>query len=219
MRDLESFIETIRSDGVEAGRQAAAELQREAELEAARIVEAAKAAAGQIVTDAETQRAQILARGESELSLAARDVLVRLRETISRAVADMLSRKTNEVFANTEFLASLIQDVVRQYARQDAAGHHSLVVTVSDATRQELNEWTWSSLVDGISEEGLSVELREGLAGAGFHYHIDGGTIEITPEAVASVLAEFVHPRLSQLFSLQLEGRATAERPKAAQAG
>ena len=83
-----------------------------------------------------------------------------------------------------------------------------------------LNAWTLSSLVDGTSEEGLSVELREGLAGAGFHYHVSGGTIEITPEAVVSVLAEFVNPRLLQLLSLQLEGQqlegqATSEQPHA----
>ena len=218
MRDLESFIETIRKDGVEAGRQAATELQREAEREAARILADAKESARKIVADAESQREQILARGQAELSLAARDTLVRLRETLGRAVADIFYRKTQKVFANTEFLSGLIRDVVRQYTEKDAAGHQSLVVTLSESTRQELREWALTNLADGRSQRGLSVELREGLAGAGFHYQIDGGTIEITPEAVVSVLSEFVSPSLSELVSLQSEKPVSVEQTDAVHA-
>ena len=218
MRDLESFIETIRKDGVEAGRQAATELQREAEREAARVLAGAKESARKIVADAESQREQILARGQAELSLAARDTLVRLRETLGRAVADIFYRKTQRVFENTEFLSGLIRDVVRQYTEKDAAGHQSPVVTLSESTRQELREWALTNLADGRSQKGLSVELREGLAGAGFHYQIDGGTIEITPEAVVSVLSEFVSPSLSELVSLQSEKPVSVEQTDAVHA-
>lgn len=208
MRDLSSFVDTIRQEGIEAGRQAAARLHSEAEAQAAQIVRDAEAQAERIIAAAETQRQQTLARTRTELSLAARGTLVRLRDTIGAVLTDILVREAHGVLKEPEYLAGLIRDVVRQYAQADACGKRAVCVTVSEDTRTQLVQWGMGQLSDSAAEDGVSIELRGGLRNAGLEYRIDRGIVEITPEAVASVLAEFVSSELAPLVSWEVETTA-----------
>ncbi len=208
MRDLSSFIDTIRQDGIEAGRQAAARLQGEAEVKAAHILHEAEAQAKRIVAAAESQREAILARTRADLSLAARDTLARLREAIGTALTNLLLRETRCALEDPDFITQLIRDIVRQYSEADAAGKQLLWVKMSESTREKLAARVVGSLADGDRTAGVSLELRDGLVGAGFEYRIDGGTIEVTPDAVVSVLSEFLTAELSQLVSLELTAAA-----------
>jgi V/A-type H+-transporting ATPase subunit E len=208
MRDLNSFVDAIRQEGIEAGRQAAARLESEGEVKAAQIVQEAEARAERIIAAAEAERKKTLARTRSDLSLAARDTLIRLRDAMGAALTDILLRETRGVLADPAFLAGLIRDIVRQYTQADAAGNRVVCVTVSDSARTQLAQWGMAKLSDSTAKDGVSLELRGGLLSAGLEYRIDRGTVEITPEAVVSVLSEFISAELAPLVSGESEHKA-----------
>ena len=69
---VQSFIDTLRADGVEAGRKAAEEIQREAEQRAEQLIRQAEAQARKILEEAEQNRKKTVERTRTDLELAAR---------------------------------------------------------------------------------------------------------------------------------------------------
>jgi vacuolar-type H+-ATPase subunit E/Vma4 len=197
---LESFIDRLRTDGVESGQKAAEEIRREAQREAEKLLRDAEAKAQQIIREAEAQREQTLARTQIDLRLAARDTMARLRETLSQAVNRVLEKAVSQKLENTEFIAELIRQIAQQYAGADATGDAVLTVNVSDPMRQRLAHWAIETFHTDKKQTGLSVELHGSLTGAGFEYKMTEGTVEITAESVVQVLSEIVTPELRKLI-------------------
>jgi len=206
---LESFITTLRADGVEAGRHAAEAIRREADAEARRRIEEAEAKARSIVQAANDERDRILANAQTELKLAVRDTVAGLREELSRSVTVLLKRAVGEKLDDTEVVATLILETVRQYVAADAVGKHTIEVNVSDAMRKRLVDWAIKTFHDPKAEIKPSLDLRGTLSSAGFEYSISGGTVEITPESVGQALARMVTPGLQDAFAFN-SGSASA---------
>ncbi len=198
---LESFIERLRADGVEAGRKSADEIRREAERDAEKLLRDAEAKAQQVVQAAETQREQMLARTQTDLKLAARDTVAKLRETLSQAVNRVLEEAVRQKFENADFLTELIRQIALQYAKADAVGDATLTINVSEPMRQKLAHWAIETFHKDKKHKGLSVELHGSLAGAGFEYRMAEGTIEMTAESVVQVLSQIVTPQLRELIA------------------
>ena len=208
---LESFIDRLRADGVEAGRTAADEIRREAEREAEKLQRDAEDRAREIVRAAETESQRILARTQTDLRLAARDTVARLRETLSQAVTRVLEKAVAAQLDRADFLADLIRQVAQQYAEADAIGEGVLTINVSEPMRQRLAHWAIETFHKDKKREGLSVELHGSLTGAGFEYKMAEGTVEITAESVVQVLSEIVTPELRKLIA-----EAIGEQPEPA---
>jgi V/A-type H+-transporting ATPase subunit E len=198
---LESFIDTLRTDGVEAGQKAAEEIRREAEKEAEQSTRDAEAKAKQIVEAAEEQRRQTLARTQTDLDLAARDTVTRLHEALSQAITRILTQAVTKKLEDSDFLAGLIQDIATQYAQADAVGNDTITVNVSAPMRQKLTHWAIETFHKPAEKLKPSVELHGALSTAGFEYRVSGGTIEMTPESVVQVLSEIVTPELRKLLA------------------
>ncbi len=201
---LESFIDRLRTDGVEAGRQAADEIRQEAEREAEKRIRDAEARAQQIVQAAEAKSQQLLARTQTDLQLAARDTVAKLRDTLSQAVTRALEKAVAAKLDNADFLADLIRQIVLEYVEKDAVGETALTFNVSEAMREKLTHWaieTFHTKVKDKKHEKLSVELHGSLAGAGFEYKMSQGTVEITVESVVQVLSDIVAPELRKLIA------------------
>lgn len=198
---VESFVDTLRQQGVEAGRQAAEELRREAELQAQQVVHEAEAKARRIVEEAEKQREQTLERTRTDLELAARDTLARLRDTLDQAVRGVLDKAVSAKFGDADFLKDLMREIARQYAEADAAGEPRIEINVSEPMRHKLCDWVISTFHKPGQPREVSVDLRGALESAGFEYKVSGGTIEITPESMVETLSEIVTPELRKLIA------------------
>lgn len=201
---LESFIDRLRTDGVEAGQQAAEGVRREAEREAEKRLRDAEAQAQQIVQAAEAKAQQTLARTQTDLQLAARDTVAKLRETLSQAVTRALEKAVAVKLDDADFLADLIRQIVLEYVEKDAVGETTLTFNVAEPMRQKLTHWaieTFHTKAKDKKHEKLSVELHGALTGAGFEYKMSEGTVEITVESVVQVLSEIVAPELRKLIA------------------
>ena len=205
---VQSFVETLRADGVEAGRQEAEKIRQEAQREAEQTVRDAEAKARQIVEDAEQQRQNTLQRTQTDLELAARDTVARLRDVLGQAVNRLLAQAASATLDDSGFLKELIREVASAYARADAKGEQMIELNVPEPMKQKLADWAIASFRQGAGQEKLSVELHGALATAGFEYKVAGGTVEVTPESVVQVLSQIVTPPLQELIASGQAGQA-----------
>ena len=195
---IESFVERLQKEGVEAGRAEAAKIVAEARAQAEKILAQAQSQAQKIVAEAQSQAEKAQQQGRSELQMASRDVLLRLRQTVAAVLERLLVQAAGEALDDEQFLAGLVHDVVVEYARQDAAGKRPLEVRVSDEKVEALTKWALGRLAGGGDKP--QVDLKGGLQSAGFEYSVSGGTVEVTPESIAEVLSGMVSDRLRELL-------------------
>jgi len=198
---VQSFVETLRADGVEAGRKAAEEICRQAEQRAGQILREAESQAQTILAAAEKQRQETLERTRTDLELAARDTVARLREALNQAVNRVLGQKVAQTLNDEAFLKELIRDVANKYTDSDLVGSPTLDLNVSEPMQRKLAEWVIGTLYKRSEERKLSYELHGTLVSAGFEYKLNDGTIEVTPEAVTQVLSQIVTPPLQELLA------------------
>ncbi|MCU0962935.1 MAG: hypothetical protein MUF48_22805 [Pirellulaceae bacterium] len=199
---LESFVNRLRADGVEAGRVAAEQLRREAQERAEQVVREAEAQAQQLLAEAAAERERTLLRTRTDLQLAARDTVARLREALSQAVTQVLTQAVEKTLDKPKFLEDLIRDITTRYAEADATGNATLTINVAEPMRQQLTNWVIATFHQGAKQkDGFSVDLHGTLSGAGFEYHVADGTVEITPASVVQVLSAIVNPELRRLLS------------------
>ena len=198
---LESLVDRLQADGVEAGREAAERIRNEAQEKADQLVRDAEAEAKRIVTTAEAESEQILIRTRSDLKLAARDTVARLGEALERAMTAVLFQAVSQKLENTDFLAELIKDVVGRYAQADADGETSVAINVSEPMRERLTHWVIETFHEGSKKNGISLDLHGSLSDAGFEYQVTDGTVEITTESVVQLLSEIVTAELRKLLA------------------
>jgi len=208
---VQSFIETLRTDGIEAGRKAADDLLQETRQQADQLIQEAQAKAERIVQQADQQRQQTVERTRTDLELAARDTVARLREALMEAINRVLQHAASRTLEDTDFLQDLIRQVVQTYAESDAVGEQAISLNVPEPMRHKLADWAIASFHQGHGKEELSVELHGALSTAGFEYKVSGGTVEVTPESVVQVMSQIVTPELRELVAASQEGDASGE--------
>ncbi len=203
---IESFVTKLQNEGVQAGEAAAQKIRAQAEREARHLIEEAEARARQIVEGSKAEAQKTLTRARAELKLAARDTVLALQEALSRALREILVARTREMLSNPDFLKSVLHDLILEYVRADFEGKGSLVFNVSDQTRHQLVDWA----IDELRKKALgrAVDLQAALAGAGFEYRVNGGTVEVTPESVVEVLNGLIGPELRRIVAEVAEGKS-----------
>ncbi len=202
---IESFVAKLQEEGVQAGRKEADRLRAEAERQAADIIDQARKQAEKILADANQQAEQALARSRTELELASRDAVLRLQEALSRSLSDILGHDAGDLLADSDFLGSLLHDVVMTYVQADFAQREVLRINVSPEMRDKLISWALKVIGEETVERVRpSIDLKGTLADAGFEYTISGSTVEVTRESVVEALMDLVAPPLREVLAKAL---------------
>ncbi|GMU20741.1 MAG: hypothetical protein AMXMBFR13_08370 [Phycisphaerae bacterium] len=203
---IQAFVGRLQAEGVEAGRQAAAKIEAEAEERAARVLREAETKASEIRAQAETDAAGHRNRTEGELRMAVRDTVLALRETLGRMLHRVILARVEAQLSDDAFLRDLILEVLRQYARADGEGRSDIRISLTPETQRQLAQWAVQELRQELSDHTRRVDLNGTLEKAGFEYRLTGGTVEVTSESVAGKLHELARPELRNL----LDGAAEA---------
>ena len=202
---IESFVEKLHAEGVQAGHQDAEKLRSRAQADAERIVAEAKAAAEAIVAEAKAEAERIAARQRGELDLAMRDTVLRFRDAIAKAIKALLACEVDEALSDTEFLPRLIHDTVTHYAQQDASGDRQVHINVSPDELERITDWALKYLGDEDRDKARAhVDLQGTLKTHGFEYSVCESTVEVTVEAIVDVLAEQMAPALRKVLDRAL---------------
>lgn len=214
---VEALIERLRDEGVAEGRSLADKLIAEARHEAERIQAEAKAEAEVILRQARAEAEMTRNAGEEALRTAMRDTVLKMKGHLSTRFSDEVKRLVSAEMAQEAFLEQLILEVAGR-AQRDAGLERAErieillpedVVGLEELRRhpEKLREGSLShfvlSVANGLLRDGVELRSSDRLEG-GIRISLQGGEIQVdlTPDKVAEVLLEHLHPR----FRAILEG-------------
>lgn len=211
---LEAFVAKIQSEGIEAGKKQAESIVSDAQSQADQIVADAQKKAERIVADAEQQANSKLERAQTELKLAARDIVLELRQTLSQAIESVFAKAAEAKLDDENFVGTALHEIVTLYAKREATHHEVVTIDVPADMRQKLVDWALRE-VGKPEVEGLRphFDLKGNLQQRGFEYSVDNSTVEVTTEAVVSMLQELVTPQLREILD-QAVGETDGQTPE-----
>ena len=198
--NIESFVKTLESEGIDAGKKAAQKIEAEAKSQADKIIAEGKAKAEQIISQANTEAQKIKARMDSSLELAARDAVFMLREKLSGQIKNLLSLNVEKALGNEETLANVLREVIPAYAKADMEETQTAEINISSNLKTKLVESVLKSLQSSLKEKNAEIDAKFNLAKAGFEYKIEGSTVEVSTESVTALLAEMIDPDLRKFL-------------------
>jgi V/A-type H+/Na+-transporting ATPase subunit E len=199
-QNIETFVKTLESEGVNAGKKAAEKIQADAREQAQKIIAEAASQAEKIIALAGSEAEKIKTRMNSSLQLAARDIVSMLRERLSSQIASILNRKVQQALGNEDTLAGILSEVIPVYAKADVQKKLVSELNISKDIKIKLLEGTLRELTDSLKGQNVQIDVKQNLAGAGFEYKIEGSTVEVSVESVTAMLVEMIDPQLRQFL-------------------
>jgi V/A-type H+-transporting ATPase subunit E len=198
--NIESFVKTLESEGVDAGRKAAMKIEAEAREKADEINAEAKEKADQIIAEAQADAEKIQARMNSSLELATRDAIFLLREKLSLQLNNILKLNVEQALNEEETLVNVLREVIPAYAKADAENKLTTQINISDNIKSRLLETSLRELARSLNNQNVQLDISYNLAKEGFEYKIEGSTVEVSTDSVTSLLAEMIDPGLQQFL-------------------
>jgi len=212
---VEALIQRLRDEGVEEGKNQAEQMLQEARQKSTTIREQAKQEAKDIVENARKEAEALKAAGRDALELAARDAHLKLRELVMDRFSDEVRRLVGKVMQPEPFMEKLILQVVGRARdqigldKQDRL-HIKLpenLIDIDDLRKnpEELKEGTLAhfvlSVMASLLREGITYQPAGDVTG-GLKVYLQDGDVEVdlSDEAIASVLLEHLQPRFRALL-------------------
>ena len=190
--NIESFVQTLQAEGVDAGKKAAEEIKAQADEEAARITAEAKAEAEQIIADAQAESEQVKARMDSSLELATRDTLILLREKLGELLNALLKQEVERELSGEETLSSIMREVILAHSRPATGSEVTAEIHVPKELQSRLLTGAIRELTRALKNQNIQTDVKANLAQAGFEYKFEGSTLEVSAESVAALLREMI---------------------------
>ncbi|MHC4705391.1 MAG: hypothetical protein ACYTFQ_33015 [Planctomycetota bacterium] len=203
--NIESFVKTLESEGVDAGRRAGKKIEAGARKNADAIIAEANEKAEGIIAEAHKEAEKVEARMNSSLELAARDAIYMLREKLTEQLGIILKLNVEKALKDEDTLAHVLREVIPAYAKADAGGKLTVQINVSQSLKSRLLESTLRELAHSLKDKNAKVDVSHNLAGAGFECKIDGSTVEVSTESVTALLSEMIDPELQQFLEKATE--------------
>lgn len=198
--NIESFVKTLESEGVDAGKKAARRIEAEATEKAENIAAQARETADQIIAEAQAKAEKVKARMDSSLELATRDGIYLLREKLGQQLEAMLKLNVEKALNNEETLVHVLREVIPAYAKADAEKGLAASINISKDMTSRLLETALRELAYSLKNQNTQIDVGYNLAKAGFEYKVEGSTVEVSTESVTSLLAEMIDPELQQFL-------------------
>jgi hypothetical protein len=198
--NIESFVATLKSEGVDAGKAAAGEIEAQAHAQAAQIIATAKSEAEGIVAEASRDAENLKARMDSSLELATRDTLLLLQEKLSTLLRALLMQQVEQTLADQETLAGIMREVILASAQAPAKGKVKAEIHIPEETQSRLITGALRELTRALKNQDTQAEVKSSLSKAGFEYKIEGSTVEVSADSVTEMLAEMIDPELRHML-------------------
>ncbi len=198
--NIESFVKTLESEGVDAGKKAGKKIEAQAKAKADTIIGQANETADKIIAEAQTEAEKVQARMNSSLELAARDAIYMLREKLSQQLALMLKLNVEQALKDEETLAHVLREAIPAYAKANMGNKLTAEINVSQELKSRLLESTLRELAHSLKNQNAEVVVGHNLAKAGFECKIEGSTVEVSTESVTALLADMIDPELQQFL-------------------
>jgi V/A-type H+-transporting ATPase subunit E len=191
---LDSLIEKIKADGVDAASKQAEEILAAAKKDADDIVKKAKEKAEQYRKSAETDAENYQKNAEVAIQQAARDTVLVLKEKITAILEQALLADVDKTL-DKNFLKELIVKVAEVWAKND-----DVEVLVGDVDVEALS----AELKDALSKSikgTVEVKLDKKIT-SGFQIGKKGDDLfyDFTDESILEALRVFLNPKLAEIL-------------------
>ncbi len=200
-QNIQSFVETLKTEGVEAGHKAAEQIVSQARGQAEQIVNQARVEADRLRSLAKAEADQIQARMNSSLELATRDALLMLQERLGRLLTALLSRKVEQSLSDEAVLSAVLREVVPACAGTAAQGPVTGELRLPKDMHDRLVNGALAELIRALQQQEIQTQVKADLAKAGFQYKVRGSTAEVSVESVTSLLSEMIDPELRRILA------------------
>ncbi len=209
---VEELIERLRDEGVKAGRSEAERIVADAEGRARWLVEQAQDESENLITKARSEAQALKSSADDALQVAARDMLLSIRERLTHRFAGEVRRLVSEQLSDKEFLRQLVLEVAgKQREVLEEGGDVEVVLPRKALEVDELHKagdvqgGKLTELVLGITDtmlrDGVSIRVSdEEIEGISARLVDDEIQVDVTADAVASLLLEHLQPRFRALL-------------------
>jgi vacuolar-type H+-ATPase subunit E/Vma4 len=198
--NIETFVKTLESEGVDAGRKAAMKIEAEARENADKINAEAKEKANQIIAEAQAEAEKVKVRMNSSLQLAVRDTIFLLREKLSQQLKAILKSNVEKALNDEETLLHVLREVIPAYAKASTENKLTTEINISEKTKSRLLETSLRELAHSLKNQNVQLDINYNLAQEGFEYKIEGSTVEVSTDSVTSLLSDMIDPGLQQFL-------------------
>ena len=191
---LDSLIEKIKADGVDAAKKQAEEIIATANKDADEIIKKVKDKAAQYEKNAESEAKSYQKNAEIAIKQAARDTVLVLKEKITAILEQALLTDIDKTM-NKDFLKDLIVKIAGVWAKD---GDVEVLVNGMDvdALMAELKSALGNSVKSTIEvklDRKISKGFRIGKKGDNLFY-------DFTDESILEALRIFLNPKLAEIL-------------------
>ncbi|MCD6337657.1 MAG: hypothetical protein J7M01_05450 [Candidatus Marinimicrobia bacterium] len=191
---LDSLIEKIKADGVDAAKKQAEEIIATANKDADEIIKKAKDKAAQYEKNAKSEAKSYQKNAEIAIKQAARDTVLVLKEKITVILEQALLTDIDKTM-NQDFLKDLIVKIAAVWAKD---GDVEVLVNGMDvdALMAELKSALGNSVKSTIEvklDRKISKGFRIGKKGDNLFY-------DFTDESILEALRIFLNPKLAEIL-------------------
>ena len=195
---IQQLTETIYNEGVEKAREEADAILKETNEEAEQIKKDAQKEADRIVEEAKKQAQELKKQVDSEIKMTTNQAVSAMKQEITTLVTmKVIQPSVKELFSDTEYLKSLISDVVKGWIEKE---DFNLQVILSESNREQLEKYFKNNLADELNK-GLEVTFTRNMK-SGFKIGPSDGSyvISFTDEDFTNFLKSYLRPKTSQLL-------------------
>lgn len=194
MNTLQELTEKIYAEGVEKGKNEAAQIVSEAEAKAAAIIAAAEKEAAEKLQKAEQKAAELDKNTRAELKLYADQSVNAIKTEITNLLTDKLAQDSVKVAtADKAFMQKLIAELAQELAKGG-----EVVIAAKDA--EALKAYVAANL-KGLLEKGVKIAEIKGqkaefaIAPANGGYKLNFGDAEFI-----AYFKEYLRPQIQELL-------------------
>ena len=199
--NIESFVAKLKTEGVDAGKQAAQEIENKANEQAEQIIAKANKNAEQIIAKANNDAQKIQERMQSSLELASRDALLLLQQKLSELLNALLAQEAKKQLSDEETLANVMREIILSHAKNSTQGPVTAEIHVPKETQSRLVTGALRELTRALKSKDIQAEVKSSLEKAGFEYKIEGCTVEISADSVTALLTDLIDPQLRKFLA------------------
>lgn len=203
VENLNSLIEKINREGVEAAEGKARDIEAEAKRQAEEILEKAKKDAGRIIAEAKGEIARTEKSAEESVRQAGRNLIISLRKEIASILDSLITLRVREEL-NPAAMARIITSLIKNYK-----GPHegNIIVSLSKEDLLKLEE-TFLSKLKSEAKKGITLKQSDEIRG-GFVISYDSGKshFDFTDKALAEYISSYLRPKLGELIKSAGSGK------------
>ena len=200
-KNIEAFVETLKTEGVLAGKQAAAKIEAEAKAQAERVIAEAETEAQKRIAEAQAEVEQIKARTQTNLDLAARDTVLHLQERLITLLTHLVHQEVEQQLSDDETLSTIMREVIPAYLKAASGSKGASEIHIPQDMHSRLVTGALRELSRSLKNQNVQADVQASLAKAGFAYKTDGSTVEVTAETVTALLSDLIDPELRKVLS------------------